>query len=166
MQIQITWNEYGEALVSLAHAIKCQLDDYSSYTLVGLSRGGLIPLVYLSHHLDIKSENVFTLRAEHYSSENEPTADVIISQDPFWGNRIGNKILLVDDLLDSGATLKAVIEFLQNTYASQHIESADLLKIITAVVFTKQNIKRGQYCAHFGGKFMADEWLVFPYETP
>lgn len=69
-------------------------------------------------------------------------------------NTLGDKILLVDDLLDSGVTLKAVQEYLEDKYQS---------KILTAVLWKK-------VCSPVDADFHvhimpAEAWIVQPFEN-
>lgn len=71
--------------------------------IVGIARGGSIPAVYLSHRLDLPMKNVSwsTFHAEQMRESAIDVADDIFD---------GKKILLVDDILDSGRTMKELID--------------------------------------------------------
>lgn len=71
--------------------------------IVGIARGGLIPAVMLSHRLDVPMRSVSwsTFHKDQMREHAYDIADDIAE---------GKKILLVDDILDSGRTLEELIE--------------------------------------------------------
>lgn len=67
--------------------------------IVGIGRGGLIPAVKISHYLDINLETItVSLRGEEERCES----NCWMAEDAYDGK----KILIVDDINDSGATLE------------------------------------------------------------
>lgn len=72
-------------------------DDYKPDYIVGISRGGLVPAVKISHYLDIRME---TLKVSLSNGENE--SNCWMADDAF----AGKKILIVDDINDTGETLQ------------------------------------------------------------
>jgi hypoxanthine phosphoribosyltransferase len=72
----ISWNDVETAIDNLFHQIKDSKKEYTS--IYGISRGGLVPAVLLSHRLNI------------------PLVEVSL---------INHKTLIVDDIADSGKTL-------------------------------------------------------------
>jgi hypoxanthine phosphoribosyltransferase len=67
--------------------------------IIGLKRGGLIPAVYLSHHLCVPMY-VADVSHELSKGDNLDWHDTILPE-----IKPGSKILIVDDILDSGYTL-------------------------------------------------------------
>jgi len=69
---------------------------------------------------------------------------------------IGSHVLLVDDLLDSGVTLKETVPWLQENYPEQ------IKEIRTAVLWHKaHSILKADYCV----EFLADDpWIHQPFE--
>ena len=69
--------------------------------IVGLTRGGLIPAVMISHYFDIP---MYALHVTSKPENNE--SNLWMSEDAFGWPADGRKnILIVDDINDSGATL-------------------------------------------------------------
>ena len=79
-KIYLTWNDVEDAVTSLAYQIKTS--GKSIEAIAGLPRGGLIPAVLLSHKLDL------------------PYVDIMGDCEEY------EHILIVDDICDSGVTLK------------------------------------------------------------
>ena len=71
--------------------------------IVGIVRGGAIPAVYLSHRLGIPMRTV-SWSTFHGDQMRESALDV--AEDI----ADGKKILLVDDILDSGRTMRELLE--------------------------------------------------------
>lgn len=78
--------------------------------IVGLTRGGLVPAVMLSQYLNIPME---TLKVSLRDSETGPETNLWMAEDAFGHENYDpmcsgdgrKKILIVDDINDSGATL-------------------------------------------------------------
>lgn len=84
-RIHIGWNEIGKATDHIANQVKEKLHvDY----VVGIALGGLVPAVILSHKLDVPLLQYF---------------------ETMKGN-----ILLVDDISDTGFTLKKHCSYLKS----------------------------------------------------
>lgn len=117
----ITWRDIDDAVERLATNITAS--NIEIVAVGGLPRGGLIPAVMLSHKLTIP----FVSQANITSI-------------------IGN-ILIVDDICDSGKTLKR-FKFEDNVY--------------TAALYYKST---AEYEPHYWWRLASqNEWLVFPWE--
>lgn len=71
--------------------------------VVGIVRGGAIPAVYISHHLNVPMKTV-SWSTFHSGQCRESAFD--IAEDIIEGK----KVLLIDDILDSGRTMKELFE--------------------------------------------------------
>jgi hypoxanthine phosphoribosyltransferase len=92
-------------LISDVHKIADEIiADGNTYDyIVGIARGGLIPAVILSHYLDIPMRSV-SWSTFHKDQMREHAYD--IAEDIHEGKRI----LLVDDILDSGRTITELLD--------------------------------------------------------
>ena len=113
--------------------------------IVGVSRGGLLPAIILSHLYNIP------LMPVQYSSQlgnGDKNTHVLIPE--FARN---TNILLVDDLADSGNTLKE----LANIFTAKGVNAK------TFVIYYKESsVYQPDYFVHrVGADF---PWIVFPYE--
>jgi hypoxanthine phosphoribosyltransferase len=72
--------------------------------VVGIVRGGAVPAVYISHHLDVPMKTVSwsTFHSDQCKESALDIADDIITD--------GKKVLLIDDILDSGRTMKELFD--------------------------------------------------------
>ena len=93
----VNWQQYSQLMAG----IKPHLVEYDA--IIGLSRGGLVPAVELSHHLGIP---MYIADISHPDSNGDNTdqhCDIIPAIKE-------TNLLIVDDILDSGWTIKSLIE--------------------------------------------------------
>ena len=136
-------------------------DNWKPDYIVGLTRGGLIPAVYLSHYLNIPMETLKVSLRDHAESES----NLWMAEDAYNGKNI----LIVDDINDTGATLDWIINDWQN---SCHPVDAHWLnvwgntvKIAVLVDNLSSNFSRKvDYCAKEINKAEKDVWIVYPWE--
>jgi uncharacterized protein len=96
-----TFDDYKKDVDLIIEQIQARGDRYDY--IVGVARGGLIPAVYLSHRLGIPMRSVSwsTFHANQVREYAWDIADDIHN---------GKRILLVDDILDSGQTAAELIK--------------------------------------------------------
>lgn len=145
--------------------------------IVGLTRGGLIPAVMISHYLNVPmlSLNV-SLR-----DSGEATSDLTMAEDAFGyneGNSGGSKfdtnrvknILIVDDINDTGATFNWIINDWQQSCLPQdpRWEQVWNNNVKFAVIVDNLSSKcevTMDYSAIEVDKSEEDVWITFPYES-
>ena len=143
-----------EAFLSDLEAIARQLDadSWKPDFLVGVGRGGLVPAAYLSHRTSI------TMLSVDHSSGDAAFADELLEK-LAAKSREGSKILIVDDINDSGST----IAYLRDVLASHGCREEH----IRVAVLVNNLISRAQ--VEYAGTNMdrsADKrWFVFPWEA-
>ena len=99
--------------MDLAELIKYIRRSDKQYDLiVGIQRGGLIPGVHLSHTLGVPFEVL------HWSNNGVKEKD-----NPTLISNKGKNILLVDDICDSGVTLREILSH----YAEWNLDTAVLI---------------------------------------
>lgn len=102
MAIEITWEKYE----LLAQKIASSIVEKDFDQIVGISRSGLILGVHLAHLLEIRKFGCIEVLRTYTDEEN---ADKQIPQITYWANidnTKGKKILLVDDIVGEGKTLR------------------------------------------------------------
>lgn len=110
----LSWQEYGTAGIEIAEQIKD--DDFKPDIILGIARGGLSIACSLGYALDIK--NIYMMNVEYYTGENTRLEFPIML--PPYLNIVGlkdKKVLIVDDISDTGGTLKMVLDFLGSKVA-------------------------------------------------
>ncbi|KAF0224297.1 MAG: hypothetical protein FD176_1233 [Rhodospirillaceae bacterium] len=110
--------------------------------IVAIARGGLVPAAILARELDIKLVETVCISSYDHRSQGEMEILKTLAED-------GKRWLVVDDLVDSGATAKVVRAMLPGChYATLYAkpEGADLAD--TSLRPLEQHV-----------------WLVFPWEA-
>jgi len=142
-----SWDDVHELCVDLAEQI--WRIKYKPDVIVAISRGGWIPGRLLSDILG--NSNIATIKVEHYLDFYKTREKPEITQ-PLPIDVKGKKILLVDDLADSGSSLKLVIEHLRKHGAKD-------VKICTLYWKPWSVVVPDLYARE------TDAWICFPHET-
>lgn len=141
-----TWNQIYYMLLNLADKIR--RNEFKPDIIVGVSRGGWPPARVLSDLLG--NPNVANVRAEFYVGVAETKGEPALSQ-PVSVPVAGKKVLVVDEVVDTGKSLKLVKE---------HIMAEDATEVKIATVyykpwsFVKPDYYEKETCC----------WIVFPWE--
>jgi len=143
-----------EAFLRDLEAIAGQLeaDSWKPDFLVGVGRGGLVPAAYLSHRTGI------TMLSVDHSSGDAAFADELLEK-LAAKSREGSRILIVDDINDSGSTLAYLREVLVGHGCSQpHIRVAVLVNNVSSKA-------RVEYAGTHIDRARDKRWFVFPWEA-
>ena len=116
--------------------------------LIGITVGGIIPLALLAEELDIS--NVITVSATSY--EGKERGETKVTYLPEIDLR-GKKALLIDEVAETGETLKELSKILLDRYGLSE------LKTVTVGI----NRKKCKFLPDFYA-IAADGWMVFPWE--
>ena len=143
-----------DAFVDQVHAIAAALreDDWQPSFIIGIGRGGLAPAVYLSH-----ATGIAMLSVDH-SSQVEDFADAPLVR-LAARTRAGERLLFVDDINDSGATigkLRAAMAAAGST--RDHVRFATLLD-------NMRSSETVDYRAEVIDRNVRKDWFVFPWEA-
>lgn len=140
--------------------------------IVGITRGGLLPAVMLSHYFKVPCETLkISLR-----DGGEPESNLWMSEDAFGYNNVAGygvdvqkNILVVDDINDSGATINWLIKDWQssclpndprwNTVWNQNVKFAVIVDNLASGCQVKMD-----YAGMEINKADEDVWIEFPYE--
>ena len=129
----------------IVRELKDRYPNTLDYEIVGLSRGGLIPSVIISNMLNIRK--VYSIGLRTYADQ-EKASNAEVYQVPDISSM--QKILLIDDISDSGDSFISIKKMLENK------------DVVTASLFLK---KRTKFIPDVYAKKAKDEsWIVFPWE--
>jgi hypoxanthine phosphoribosyltransferase len=144
----MTWDLFGSASRELARQVADS--GFQPDILLGIARGGLIPAGALAYALDCK--NLFTISVEFYTGVDE-RLDVPVVLPPFLdANDLDDaRVLIVDDVADTGKTLELVHDF-----CAGHVAEAR-----TAVLYQKP---RSIITASYAWRH-TDQWINFPWSS-
>lgn len=146
----ISWEEYYKLIDKLALKIARKVKDGEINQILALARGGNIIGDALSRKLNLPLAIMFTSSYTGYEKSDLLICEEIAKQ----YNSFGNKILIVDDLLDSGATMDYVKVYIENKYHSE---------VYTAVLWKKTTCK--SKVNYYVEDMQPTEWIVQPFEN-
>ncbi|CCQ15504.1 Purine phosphoribosyltransferase [Rhodococcus sp. AW25M09] len=144
----LTWETFGDVSRDLTKKI---VDDgFVPDIVIAIARGGLIPAGAIAYAMGVKAAG--TLNVEFYSDIEETLADPVVLEPLLDTDSIvGKKLLVVDDVADSGRTLALVIDLLK-------VHTPD---VRSAVIYTKpRTIVQPDYSWR-----ETDKWINFPWST-
>jgi hypoxanthine phosphoribosyltransferase len=141
-----SWDEIYAMCIELADQIKTS--GFKPDLIVAVARGGWVPGRIMSDLLG--NSSVASMRVEFYKDVAETNKKPIISQG-VSAPVAGKNILVVDDVADTGESLKTVKEYLTNLRVNE-------IKIATLHYKPKSVLKPD----FFVGK--TDAWIVYPHE--
>jgi uncharacterized protein len=144
----MTWHDLGEGSRELAELV--YRDDYRPDIVLSIARGGLLVGGAIAYALDVK--NTFTMNVEFYTGIDErlempmllpPVPDLIDFQE--------QRVLIADDVADTGATLALVKDFCEGKVA----------EVRCAVLYEKQ--RSTVSCEYVWRR--TDRWIDFPWSA-
>jgi hypoxanthine phosphoribosyltransferase len=141
-----TWQIIYEML--LAQTQKIQASQYQPNIIIGIAKGGTIPTRILSDLMEISQTT--NIQIKSYRTIAEPEIEPLITQ-RLTTSITNKKVLLVDDIADSGKTLKAAKMYLQEHKAKD-------IKIATLYAKPTSEIEPDFY------EKKTSKWVVFPWE--
>jgi hypoxanthine phosphoribosyltransferase len=143
----ISWERFYELARELAFAIHraCFRPDL----IIAIGRGGYMPARIVSDYLDVY--DLTDIRIEHYHAVHKQRAARV--RYPLAADITGKRVLLVDDVSDSGSTFETAIQHLR-----EHGEPAQLG---TAVMHHKRvSSYRPDFYAEEVGEW---HWIIYPW---
>lgn len=110
----LTWDDFGGATRDLALGIVA--DGFAPDIVVAIARGGLLPAGAVAYGLGVKSCGA--LNVEFYTGIGTVLdAPEILPPDLDLGALDGKRVLLVDDVADSGRTLALAVQLIRDAGA-------------------------------------------------
>ena len=170
-----SWQDVERACLNIA--LQMYNDNWKPDYIVGITRGGNIPATILSNMLNIRCE---ALKVSLRDSESENETNCWMAEDAFGYYNEGafngksnpelrKKILIVDDINDTGATFNWIKEdwpsgCLPNDESWNTIWG-DNVRFATITENLSSNFDGVSYSVHEVNKAEEDVWLVYPWEN-
>jgi hypoxanthine phosphoribosyltransferase len=144
----LTWELFGTAARELAEQVYA--DGFRPDLVLAIARGGLFVAGALGYALDVK--NLHVMNVEFYTGVDERLdMPVVLPPVPAPVDLAGARVLIADDVADTGATLELVKRF-----CSEHVA-----EVRCAVVYEKpQSIVHAEYVWR-----RTDRWIDFPWSA-
>jgi xanthine phosphoribosyltransferase len=159
-KLYYTWQDVERQTQEILRQI--QSDGWRPDYVVGLTRGGLVPANLISQYLEVP---MHTLRVSLRDDNDQPESNLWMAEDAYKRK----KILIVDDINDSGATLN----WIKNDWEDSCLPESDRWfkawgdNIRIAVLVDNEASKsrlNPTYSAVDLNKAEEDVWIVFPWE--
>ncbi|MEE3851073.1 phosphoribosyltransferase [Gordonia sp. LSe1-13] len=146
----LTWALNGDACRSLAQMVAD--DGFVPDIILGIARGGLIPAGALAYALECKI--LISLNVEFYTGIGETLAEPVLLPSLLESSGlVDQRVLVVDDVADSGKTLKLVNDYCEN--------QGRVAEVRNAVIYQKPHtITRPDYSWR-----TTDKWIDFPWSA-
>jgi len=141
-----TWDEVYVMMIELARRIKSS--GYSPQVIVGVSRGGWPPARVMSDLLE--NPNLANMKVEFYKNIGVTAQRPKITQ-PVTSEVIGKRVLVVDDVADSGQSLRIAERHLRQKGAQE-------IRVCTLYLKPKSIFKPNHYAK------TTSKWIIFPWE--
>lgn len=145
---ELDWALFGRASRELAETIAA--DGYQADIVLAIARGGLFVAGALGYALDVK--NLHVANVEFYTGVDERLpVPIMLPPVPNKLDLSGAKVLVADDVADTGATLKLVRDFC----------AGEVADVRCAVIYEKPHstVK----CEYVWRR--TDRWINFPWST-
>ena len=145
----LSWEAVARDARRLSHAIR--QSGYMPDIIVAVTRGGLIPARIVSDYLHIK--DIATIKVEHWGIAATPDEKAILKF-PLNADIKKKKVLLVDDITDTGDTLEISVPYLKG-FDPKEIRTATLLHKTTSHIIPE----------YFVRKISRWRWIIFPWHV-
>ena len=146
MYVAPSWDRVYEMLIDMA--LQIRKSGFKPDVIVGVSRGGWAPGRILSDLLE--NTHTVNLKIEFYVGIGKTARRPIVTQ-PIGDDLSGKRVLVVDDVSDTGESLKVALEHMLEKGASG---------VKTVTIYFKPH-------STFKPDFFAEstsEWIIFPWE--
>jgi hypoxanthine phosphoribosyltransferase len=144
----LEWPRFGEATRQLAQSIAD--DGFTPDVVVAIARGGMLLAGGLAYALGVKSCGA--LNVEFYTGVGQRLPDPVVLPPMLDEVSLrGKRVLLADDVSDSGRTLAMVVQLLEATGA----------EVRTVVLYTKPGTVHEP---HYTWR-RTPRWITFPWSA-
>lgn len=100
----VSWSDLDRLVGTLATKVRPEAHD----VMLAITRGGLVPAGMLAYRLGIR--NILIAAVAYYDDEGQPGEHPTFLQFPSDPLLHGQRVLIVDEVWDTGTTIEAVIE--------------------------------------------------------
>jgi len=144
----MTWDDLGTGSRELAESVFA--DDWIPDLVLGISRGGLLIAGALAYAIGVK--NTATISVEFYTGIDERLElPMLLPPVPDLIDLGSARVLIVDDVADTGATLELVRDFCAGRVAEARV----------AVLYEKP--RSSVACDYVWRR--TDRWITFPWSA-
>ena len=158
-----TWQDVENAVRNIA--MQMYKDNWRPDYIVGITRGGLVPAVLLSHMTGIPMHTLCVQLANEDLEENTES-NCWMAEDAYEGKHI----LIVDDINDTGATFNWIKQDWQASCLPDESSWQTVWHNNVRFATITDNLSSDfngtvDYSVHEVNKAEQDVWLVYPWEN-
>lgn len=141
----VTWDQFHRDSRALAWRLT-GLGPFEA--IVAIARGGLVPGAIVARELNIRVVESVSVKSYDHQNQGEIKVLKAVSTDILARSKAGGRILIVDDLVDTGATARIVRDMLPGAHF--------------ATVYAKP--KGREMVDTFITEVSQDTWIFFPWD--
>jgi hypoxanthine phosphoribosyltransferase len=159
-----SWTDIERMCVSIVNQMYA--DNWRPDYIIGITRGGNVPATIISNMTGIRCE---AIKVSLRDDDSESESNCWMAEDAFGYNAEPKKILIVDDINDTGATFNWITKDWQasclpddskwNRVWGNNVKFATLTDNLAS-----ESINPIAYTCHEINKADEDVWLVYPWE--
>ncbi|MCI6574914.1 MAG: phosphoribosyltransferase [Actinomycetaceae bacterium] len=156
----LSWQTFGDATREIAQEIWDS--GWMPDLIVAIARGGLLPAGAISYALGVKS--IGAMNVEFYTDIAQ-TLDAPMLIPPLMDTSVleGKKVLVIDDVADSGKTLQLVMDMIRNMGIPQP-DGGTPVTVAEARCATIYHKSRSIIVPDYVWK-RTEKWINFPWST-
>lgn len=141
----VSWDQFHRD----SRALAWRLNDEGPFSaIVAITRGGLVPAAIVARELNIRVVESVSVKSYAHKDQGDVQVLKAIADEILADNKAGKKILIVDDLVDTGATARVVRDMLPGAHL--------------ATVYAKP--KGRDMVDTFITEVSQDTWIYFPWD--
>jgi uncharacterized protein len=149
----LSWDDIDTLSAQLADTVQASGQQYDA--LLVLQRGGAFTAMVLAYRLGFEAVRVLSASITNYQAASTARTDAAtVGQLPSPEAVAGKRILIVDEVCDTGTTLQHMTQYLQDAGASD---------VHTAVVHYKPSRSETNIIPTYHIA-QTDAWIVYPWE--
>lgn len=158
----LTWQGFGDACRQIAQQIADS--GWIPDLIVAIARGGMLPAGAISYALGVKANGA--INVEFYTGVGKTMLEPEILE-PYMdiSSLEGKRVLIVDDVADSGKTLKLIMDLIAKEGLSMGSDTAKVDARSATIYLKPTSIIKPDYVFKQTGKWINFPWSVLPPVT-
>jgi hypothetical protein len=145
--VAVSWEEAAQQVHALAEQVRNS--GFQPDAVLAVARGGLAPAAALCDELGVR--HCVSVKIDHWTAPGQRNPEGAKVQHPLGSRLDGKKVLVVDDVVETGHTLKV---------AAEHARAQGATDVRTAVLYVVgEAANKPEYFAHR----VEEAWVVFPW---
>ncbi|WP_299045017.1 phosphoribosyltransferase [uncultured Actinomyces sp.] len=154
---ELTWELFGTASRELSAQVVAS--GWVPDLIIAVARGGLIPAGAISYAIGVKAMG--SMNVEFYTGIGETLAEPVVLPPLMDASELpGKKVLVVDDVADSGKTLRMVMELLRHEGLQLGGASVPVEARSACIYLKPRSVHRPDYVWR-----ETDKWINFPWSV-